>query len=377
MNAATRPLPLRQALLAAALFLASFAGSCLAPPVAERLTLELLPGGQVRATARVELAAEESDNPLVAARLREWRQSLLGAYDPWAQRFERLQPAEERFAWSKKAGNLVTAERSALLADPEGLVDLFADTPVSVSFTRQPGGAELAFYPGAASRATRAERRNVETKLATWSASLAKYLRAMDVLHAATEHDPARERACLTVLFGDADEAKEIALTDDEQRLVKAADEASSDIFDVLSVPSGEAFSLEELSRRVYDPFPADLELRIVGEVVSTEGFAATDPSVFTVPGLSLWRALSGLVARWPALAPFAQAAASAAVDENDAPLDIDIEALAADLARSEPPPDEIGVRRALGELLVPAPVYRVAWRFAPPRARGAPAAPR
>lgn len=377
MNAAARRLPLRRAALAAALFLVSFAGSCLAPPVAERLTLELLPGGQVRATARVELAAEEGDNPHVAARLREWRQSLLGGYDPWAQRFERLRPAEERFAWSKKAGNLVAAERSALLADPGALTELFADTPVTVSFTRQPGGAELAFYPGAASRATRAERRTVETMLAAWSASLAKYLRAMAALHAATAADPTRERLCLTAMFGDADEAKQAELREDEQRLVTAADEASSDIFDVLPVASGEAYSLEELSRRVYDPFPADLEVRIVGEVVATEGFVAGEPGALTVPGLSLWRALIALGARWPALAPFAQAATSAAVDEDEVPLDVDVEALAAGLARSEPAPDEGGLRRALGELLAPAPVYRVAWRFAPPRATDAPVAPR
>ncbi|MGE5233192.1 MAG: hypothetical protein ACM3OB_03705 [Acidobacteriota bacterium] len=350
--------------LAAGLFLASFAGSCLEPPATEHLRLELLADGGARAVVRVRIRAETGDNPKVAARLRELRRAIASGDDDWSRRFDRLRPAEERLSWRRKDGELVEVERSARFADAGELVELFGDAPLQVSFRRLPGGAELAFYPGSGSRANRAERQAVERRLATWSGGVVSYLRTLATLHEQTAGEPQREQACLAVLFGDAETAKAVPLAHAEKALVEAADRALADLLDVLVVPAGEAYSLEELSRLEYDPFPADLEIEVAGEIREVDGFVRGPGSVLTVPGLSLWRSLPALAGRWPALVPLRQVSAEAEGSEQT--VAIDTAALAAGLAHSEPVPSENELAAALARTLAPAPVYRVLWRYPP-----------
>ena len=195
--------------------------SCFGPPVDERLRIELLPGGKASITARVELAAGRADNPRVAERLAAWREEIASGRDPWSRRFAELAPEEERLVWERRDGELVAAERTARVSDLAALERLFADSPVAVRFTREPGVGELTFTTGGGTRAGRAERRAVERGVETWAAAVAGYLGDVEALRAAAGSDPERRRLLFGLFFDEVDETQIGELTDREREILK------------------------------------------------------------------------------------------------------------------------------------------------------------
>ncbi|HEX6203224.1 MAG TPA: hypothetical protein VF100_09495, partial [Thermoanaerobaculia bacterium] len=131
----------------------------------------------------------------------------------------------------------------------------------------------------------------------------------------------------------------------------------------VLAVPKDDAFTLDELARLVYDPFPARLRVTVPGAVGRLEGFVRDGDGGFVVPGLGLWDAYAALEGRWLAPDPaLLWAEISRSQDGGGPPGDGDAEDEEERPRRLAPPPSELEVRRSIEAGLRPAPVYSIAW---------------
>jgi hypothetical protein len=356
---------------ASSLVLLSFA-SCFEAPVREELRLRFLSNGAVVATSTVRVSDLEESNPALARRLAETRQALLEGSDPWEARFEAAKPGAERFSWEKHLGTLSSASRSALIAEPEGLEAFFRDTSLGVVYTVDPdrGTAELSIVPGASARATRRQREDMEKTLAAWTGDVAEYLRAAQDLYAYLDDRPDRARACFGTLFAERlseNDAKTLsALNAEETRKVERLDGVLQRIVEVLAVPDGAAYSPDEVSRLIFDPFPARLILKLPAAPQAVEGFLKAEDGVFTVASPGLWEALRSLEGRWISPDPVLFYVESARQSEQGS---LDLEAFLAKPRRSAPAhllPSAHEVRTEIEARLKPAPLYRVAWPVRP-----------
>lgn len=349
-----------------------FLSSCFEQPVREDLRLRFLPNGAVVATSTVRIADPQETNPALARRLAETRRAILDGSDAWSARFAAAEAAAERFSWEKRLGSLRSATRSAVFAEPAGLEAFFRDTSVSVTYSIDPerGLAELAIVPGVSTRATRRQWEETERTLETWTAAIAGYLQAGESLYAYLDDHPERARACMGTLFADRLSEEEVerleALTPDEEGHVGRLDEAMRKVLQVLAVPSGGAYSPDEVSHLVYDPFPARLTVKTPGKPLEVAGFVKGEGGVLTVPSPGLWEALRSLEGRWLSPDPVLFYVADAQKEgKNEIDLDAFLKApLQAAPAHVLPSGEE--VRAAIEERLRPAPRYRAAWAVQP-----------
>jgi hypothetical protein len=342
--------------------------SCFEAPVREDLRLRFLPNGAVVATSTVRVSDPEGSNPALARRLAEARQALLEGSDPWEARFAAASPGAERFSWEKRLGTLSVASRSALIAEPQGLEAFFRDTSLGVSYTVDPdrGTAELSIVPGASARATRRQREEMENTLDAWTGDIAEYLRAGADLYAYLGERPERARACIGTLFAERlseRDAKSLSeLNPEEKRKVERLDATLRKVVAVLDVPDGAAYSPDEVSHLVYDPFPARLTLKLPAKPQGVEGFLKADDDAFTVASPGLWAALSSLEGRWLSPDPVLVYVESTRQGEEGA---FDLAAFLAKPRRSAPArllPSAHEVRAEIESRLKPAPLYRMAW---------------
>ena len=361
--------PPRLLVAASALLLLTLVG-CFEQPVSERLILRFLPNGAAIVTALVEVRspAEGESNPALDRRLAETRQSLLEGWDAWTGRFAALDPAAERFSWEKRLGELTVARRDAAVVEPERLGGFFADTPVGVSYTMRDGVADLAMTAGPPSRATRKQKKDVERALGTWSEAIVGYLTAGGDLYAYLEERPERARACFGRVFeellSDEDRASLDELSEEEHGRVEPLRDAMKEVWDVLLVEERADHSLDELSRLVYDPFPARVTVILPGDPLDGEGFEPTQEGDLAVPTRGFWTALSGLEGRWLSPDPaLLYVAVSSAGDDRK----VDLSGLAREERQAaETMPNAAEVRAAIEERLAPVPLYRLTWRVDP-----------
>jgi len=350
------------------LFLFIVVSSCFEAPVREELRLRFLPNGAVVATSTVRVTDSEDGNPALARRLAETRRELTEGTDPWGARFGAAAPGAERFSWEKRLGALSVASRSALIAEPEGLEAFFRDTSLAVTYTVNPerGTAELSIVPGASTRATRRQREEMRKTLDAWTADVAEYLQAGQDLYAYLDDHPDRARSCLGALFGERLNERYAAalspLSDEENRKLDRLDVVMERLLEVLAVPAGAAYSPDEVSHLIYDPFPARLTLKLPGAPLGVEGFVAGAEGTLTVASLGLWDALRGLEGRWLAPDPVLFYVESAQGEGAN----VDLDAFLAKPRQSHLAPSAGEVRAAIEARLRPAPLYRVSWKIRP-----------
>ncbi|HKI02334.1 MAG TPA: hypothetical protein VKK31_10155 [Thermoanaerobaculia bacterium] len=352
-----------------------FLSSCFEPPVREDLRLRFLPNGAVVATSTVRIADPQESNPALARRLAETRRAILDGSDPWSARFAAAEAAAERFSWEKRLGSLRSATRSAAFAEPAGLEAFFRDTSVSVTYSIDPerGTAELAIVPGVSTRATRRQWEETEKTLEAWTTAIAEYLQAGESLYAYLADHPERSRACMGTLFAERlgeEEARRLEeLTPEDEKHVARLDEAMRKVLEVLAVPAGEAYSPDEVSHLVYDPFPARLTVKTPGKPLEVTGFVPGDEGVLTVPSPGLWEALRSLEGRWLSPDPVLFYVESARQEGQEGKNEIDLDAFLKKSLQAAPVhllPSAREVRSAVEGSLRPAPLYRVAWRVNP-----------
>jgi hypothetical protein len=343
--------------------------SCFEAPVREELRLRFLPNGAVVATSTVRITDPEGSNPALARRLAETRRDLLEGSDLWGARFAASSPGAERLSWEKRLGTLSAVSRSALIAEPEELEAFFRDTSLGVTYALDAGRgtAELSIVPGPSARATRRQREEMAKTLDAWTTELAEYLRAAQDLYAYLDEHPDRARLCFGTLFAERLSEKDAKtldeITPEERRELDRLDAALQRVVEVLNVPPGAAYSPDEVSRLVYDPFPAHLTLRLPAAPLETEGFLKDEEGALAVPSLGLWEALRSLEGRWlsPDLALFY---VESARREGEGALDL--EAFLARPRHAEPAhrlPSPQETRAEIEAKLKPARLYRVSWR--------------
>lgn len=364
-------------LAAAALVL--LLGACFEEPVHEGLEIRFDPEGSA---ARLELTVslltpdEDDDNFALRSRLEGERQRLLRGEDDWAGRFERLDAASHDVTFAREHGVLAGVEQTAqvdLSADPEALQRFFSDTLVSAFYRAEDGRAELSLQPLAAGRATRRQRQLLDRALGTWTRALAQHFAATDELYGYLDEHPDRAADCFSVLLEDVlpeeDGGRRSLLTEDEAERVEAVEETIAAGFEVLTIGAQEAYSINEISRLAFDPFPASLHVVPGGPVVEAEGFVPDGEGGLGVRSVTLWNALAGLEGRWVSPDPLLLYVRQSGGPEGgggggDGGL-FDLDEVVAMERFHAPAPDADEVRLALEGRLVPEPLYRVVWKTA------------
>lgn len=346
------------------LALALFTLSCFEQPVTEDLEIRFLPGGAVvlRVTVKISDPDRFQDSPPARDRIEETRRDILEARDPWTQRLRSLEPVAERTIRDREAGSLVRADHRVLLEDARALRRFFSDTLLRAAVTAGETQTELTLVPGPGSRASRQQQEAWRREFGKWTSALARYLEAGEKLYAYLEENPDRAEACFASVFGETltDEAKERherPSAGDAAR-VEPLSKAMEEVLNLFAVPADSAFSPEEISRLVCDPFPASLLVRVPGPVLEVEGFQDGGSGVLRAPTLSLWAAFTRIQDRW--LSPDPVVIYYEHLAGGKKPLVLEDFLRRPRSARSAPSPAEL--LRVLEEQLSPAAVYRVRW---------------
>lgn len=352
----------RRPLLLLALPLLALVSACFDGPVRETWTLRFLSGGWVVAGRTIEISSAEESNPAVARRLAAVRRELLAGTDPWAERLGEIGPFAEKIEQERVTGAIAKATHQALLTELDQVRQLFAATSVGASYTLVSGLAELRLVPGPADRATRADRTKVQRAFAPWSADVAEYFAAGSALWKYLDERPERAWACFGRLFRQvrpdgAPEPPPLA-PGKETRLVEALFASMKKVWKPLEVADGEAFTLDELSHLVWDPFPAPVEIQLPGPAIEVEGFERLG-GLLVARGPGFWQALEHLESRWLAPDPVL-AFVRESRKKNPA---FDLEAFLNEPRKAATPPSGGDVLKAIQTELAGAPEFRVTWK--------------
>lgn len=301
--------------------------------------------GYVKLEAEVSIRRHQvpDGNALIERRLNDRTEALMNGYDVWHLRFDRLyEPLADGAEWERAGQELTSYRRWALVGNPDAeLQEFFANTPIRPSLAvwdnerrlpdqerPPPQTVSLEFVFGGGTQATAGESHTVERGLRGFAADAVRYQRRVAALWRYMDENPGRRFECLRALFGAArgeelPESRLIApprelapsttqqtpaeqppaagqpvLRDLEVELIERIVEAGEPLLQIFEVPDDDAFTLQELSRRVFDPFPAVITAVPDGPVVEAVGFAESGDG-WTIPSLDLWRAYRTLDGRF------------------------------------------------------------------------------
>ena len=343
---------------------------CFEEPIREHLHLSLRGDGPVVVTVVQEVTPSNrttDDNPVLTDRLEESRDAIDHGLDPWSQRFALLEPLAEHVSVERVDGELRRSIHSAVLPSFDEVLRMVEADGLTGSLAVVNGTARLELFPTGGSRATYTQRQDADRLLSEWSVALAAYFEVVVDLYAHLDERPDRAVPCFAHVF-DKDEGPGSTgeLEPVEEEMVARVEDAMDEVAFALMVDDGEAFSLNELTRLVYDPFPARLTITVEGRVLETEGFSA-GADYFERPPVDAWNALRSLEGRW--ISPDLVTAAAAPVSEDRQP-DPDVLAFASRPRRYFRPPDAAEVESAIVAGLVPEEMLRLVWR--PPPAAAA-----
>jgi len=336
--------------------------ACFEEPILEHLHLTIRGDGSVVATVVQEVASSERahDNQELADRLEESRETLAQNLDPWSQRFANLEPLAEHQSVERVDGELRRWIRSAVFASFDEVVRLVEADGLTGNIVETGGVAELILFPTGGSRATYFQRQDADRRMREWSAQLADYFNAAIDLYTYLDRQPERAVPCLAHIF---DKHEEMGVTGPlepiEEELIGRVKESMEEVSLALLVPEGEAFSLNELARIVYDPFPARLTVVVEANVLHATGFV-TGTGFFERSAVDIWNALRSLEGRWISPDLVTAAAAPAPDDQQPEP---DVLFLASQLRRYSSPPTSGDVESAILAELVPEDLLQLRWR--------------
>ncbi len=300
--------------------------------------------GYLKLEAKVAIRRHKvpEGNAMIERRLSDRTEALMNGYDVWHLRFDRLyEPLADGAEWERAGRELTSYRRWALVGNPDAeLQEFFANTPIRPSLAvwdnerrlpdqqrPPPQTVSLEFVFDGGTQATAGESDTVERGLRGFAADAARYQRRVAGLWRYMDENPGRRFECLRALFGAAhgDELPESRLVvpprelapsttppasaeqppagqpvlrDLEIELIERIVEAGEPLLEIFEVPEDDVFTLQELSRRVFDPFPAVITAVPDGPVVEAVGFAESGDG-WTIPSLDLWRAYRTLDGRF------------------------------------------------------------------------------
>ena len=339
--------------------------ACFEEPVREHLHLTIRGDGSVVATVVQQVAPSDRahDNPQLSDRLEESRANLEQKLDPWSQRFARLAPLAEHQSLEISEGEVRRAIHSAVFASFDEAVRLVEADGLTGNLIDTGRALELSLFPTGGSRATYSQRQGMDRRLRQWSTELADYFNAVIDLYSHLNDHPERAVPCFAHVFDKHEGLGETGpLSQLEERLVVKAKESMEVVAEALLVPDAEAFSLTELSRLVYDPFPARLTVAVDADVLDSSGFTA-GAGFFERPAADVWNALRALEGRW--VTPDLVTAAAAPVPDDQQP-DPDVLLLASLPRRYSSSPTTGEVESAIQAELIPEEILQLRWRKVP-----------
>jgi hypothetical protein len=345
-------------------------GGCFEDPIEERCALRFEPTGELRVTFETIVHRPLGGNRAFDQRLSALEQELFGGYGAWRARFDRTGGDRDGLAWERWEEHLVRFERWAQLPEPERqLAELLSDTPIEARLERNEGSSELVLVAGPSDRVSRRERERVERVLAEWADDLAAHLAATAELWRYFETHPARAAPVARAMFDDMLEEEDRGRTDlmpAEEDLVRRSQLAQQEVVEIFDFPEEEAHTLQELSRLVYDPFPAvfSVELAATDRLLEHEGFELDDAGRLVVPRASLWDAFESLEGQWISPDPLV-AQARHLLRDRDAPFPVEA-FLDQDFEYAATSPRGTEVAAHLRRALRPREIYRAVWSSPP-----------
>jgi hypothetical protein len=270
--------------------------------------------------------------------------------DNWEHRFARIEPSSEKVTIEKAHGKVANVTHSANVA-ADDLQKFFSDVDVTIQLTRGQGFTELAIYPGASSRATRAERDELTRRVHVAAVRMVDYVNATRHLYDYLDLQPGRAESVFTQLFADKDEDI-LAASEEENALILAERRAMERVSATAPEESAQQ-RFVELAQRVNDPLPGVITVKLPRAYAAAEGFKRIDDATLRAEVTSPGEALAGLEGRWVSPDPLADVFAKDKVD----PLELAHAPRRAELAVTA---DEIA--GAFIAQLKPKAVYRVRW---------------
>lgn len=349
--------------VAAVVIACSLLTACFEEPVREHLHLHLTAGAVVAVwTHEVDAPDRAQGNAVLSRRMDASRDALARGLTPATGWFERTAAAADRVALERVDGVVRRGRWSAVLTDPRELENLLAEIGLTALVGPTDAGVELYLEPAASPRASRAQRELVDELITSWSNDLQRYLAAATSLYSYLDRHPERATACFTHLFEEGELLAGWPLDDDETALVEELADRVDDVAAALLTLDDQAFSLNELSRLVFDPFPARLTVSSAVGFVAHEGFVAT-PDGLERPPVSLWQALLGLDGLW--ISPDIVTAVVAPAPDDAQP-EPDPAAFASRPRRHANVPTTTEVEDEIRARLANVAITRVTWRGLP-----------
>ena len=338
--------------------------SCFSEPVLEKLQIEFgPPGSLVDLTASIEIRDGAAPKSPLAVRLDRLRDDLVAERDFWSNRFRIVAPADDEYRRERSGGKISKVIRRTVMDrnDLARLLDGFA----SGSFISGTGWEELNLDAGRSDRATSQEKRVVGAKLDSWSQEFANHVGTVVTLLRYLDEHPERARlvvAHVLVKEGLDDKYRRVELTEDEEELIALVTKGNDAVIATLAETDSAAYTFEEMTRRVYDPFPAEVTVTTAGTIVECEGFVCTEGRVARIRKLSLLGSLPALD-RWASPDPLMMM-----VREGERNLETDLdEFLESPRSVAAVPPTAVEIRSTIDRILTPAATYRLRWRTPEP----------
>jgi len=337
--------------------------ACYEEPVRDHLHIVFTPGPAIVVTAVRDIAppAENGKNTAVAERTDEARADLATGLDRWSRSFSDLGAIADRSTIVRHDGEVRQGIHSALLDSFDPVERLLGDEGLGAFFREAGGVRELELYPTGGGWATRQQRELVDAEIGAWSAQVADYLEAAVALYAYLDRAPGRAVPCFAHVF-DIDTEAAGPVDDREAEMIRSIKGPMERVADILLIEDDQAYSLNELSRLVFDTFQGRLTIAVDGPVAETEGFIADD-GVVERPPVDLWRSLETVVGRWlqPDLVTAMVRPGPDATQPEPDPAEF------ADLPRRwTPPPGPATIESEIRTRLRPEPLYRVRWQTPP-----------
>ena len=336
---------------------------CFEEPVRDHLHIAFAPGPVIVVTAGRDIAspATAGDNPAVEARMDEARSDLATGWDRWGRSFPQLDAIAERITIERRDGHPRRGIHSAMVDSFRPLERLLGTEGLDAFYEETGGTRELQLHPAGSGQATRQQRETVDDALTAWSEEVSAYLEAATRLYAYLDRAPDRAVPCIAHVF-DTHTEQSGPIDRHEGEMVNRIKETMEPVADVLLIDTGNAYSLNELSRLTFDTFQGRLTVALDGPILEIEGLIEGE-GVVERPPVDLWRALEAMVGQW--LAPDLVTAMVMPGPDTDQP-EPDPVAFASLPRKWAPAPDPSMVASELSDRLQPESVYRVRWRTRP-----------
>jgi hypothetical protein len=335
---------------------------CFEDPVREHVHLTLLGAGPVIVTVVQEVADPRlaESNEELADRMEESRTTIESNLDPWSRRFALQQPLAEHRSTQWVEGKFRRSVHSAVLSSFEDALEMLEADGLTGGLVVSGGITEVSFFPTGGSRATYTQRQEAERLLVEWSDTLAEYFESVIDLYSYLEGRSDRAVPCFAHIFDThAGIAVSGPLETEEEELVRRVKDALDSVVLALLVPDGESFSMNELTRLVYDPFPARLTVSVDGHALQSEGWIAHS-GFLERPAVDAWNALLSLEGRWLSPDLVTALASPAPEDQQPEPDPVEFASRPRYVAAA---PTSADVESALLSGLVPASELTLRWR--------------